>query len=316
MTRLLLFHLLVLLACAGQAQEEDLYITGYVQDVITHRPLSSCKVELRQEKSAVVMPVPVSEDGEFLFDLATKAEGIPHYTVHFNMEGYNAVELRIDATGLPEMVDDAHGWVLEYGVLMARGSGPTKKSRSVFNRRKIDFRFTGFPANISSEYVDDVLFDLHYQTLVPIDSLPTLNVFGYVREHWTRAKIVGAEVSIRLDEEQAPTEVLRTDAFGFYAYPFQYDTVYHLTYSYADRVSKTLTLDLRNIPLADREVGFGSNLDVRLFPPIPGEDLSFLDQPIGRMRYNPALLNLEWDMAITAPILERIDAILESSQSR
>lgn len=316
MSRLLLALLFALLACAGRAQEEDLYITGYVHDVIAGQPLSGCKVELRQEKSAVVMPVPVSANGEFLFDLETKAEGIPRYTVHFSMEGYKPVELRIDATGLPEMVEADDGWVLKYAVLMARGSGPAEKSRSVFNKGKYDFRFSGIPANIWSEYLDNVFFELHYDTLARMDSLPTVNVFGYLREHWTRAKIVGAEVSIRVDEEQAPRAVLRTDAFGFYAYPFAYDTVYHLTFSYADRVSKTVTLDLRNIPLSDREGGFGSNVDVNLFPPIPGEDLSFLDQPMGRMSYNPALQNMEWDMAITAPIQQRLNAILQRSQSR
>lgn len=316
MTRLLPALLFALLTFAGQAQEEDLYITGYVRDVITDQPLSGCKVELRQEKSEVVMPVPVSESGEFLFDLVTTAEGIPRYTVHFSMVGYKPVELRIDASGLPEMIEADDGWVLKYAVLMARGTGPVEKSRSVYSNGKDNFRFSGIPANIWSEYLDDVFFELHYDTLAPIDSLPTVNIFGYVREHWTRAKIVGAEVSIRRDEEQAPSAVLRTDAFGFYAYAFAYDTVYHLTYSYADRVTKTVTLDLRNIPVADREGGFGSNVDVHLFPPIPGEDLSFLDQPMGRMRYNPALQNVEWDMAITAPIQERLNAILERAESR
>jgi hypothetical protein len=316
MTRLLLALLLALLACAGHAQEEDLYITGYVHDVLTDQPLSGCKVELRQDKNAVVMPVPVSERGEFLFDLETKAEGIARYTVHFSMEGYTPVELRIDATDLPELDEEDDGWVLKYAVLMARGTGTAERSKSTFNSGVDNFTFSGIPANIWSGYVEDVLFDLHYDTLARIDSLPNVNVFGYVREQRTRAKIMGAEVSIRRDEEQAPSALLRTDAFGFYACALQYDTVYHITFSYADRVSKTVTLDLRNIPVADREGGFGSNLDVNLFPPIPGEDLSFLDQPMGRMRYSPALLNLEWDMAITAPIQQRLNAILDRSQSR
>jgi hypothetical protein len=314
MPRLLLALLLALLACAGHAQEADLYVSGYVHDATKDRPLSGCKVELRQENSEVVIPVPMRKSGEFLVGVATYAAGIPRYTVHISMEGYKAVELRIDATGLAEKVEVGDKWVLDYLVLLAQGTGAAVKSESVFSRGKNDFRFSG-PVMHSSEYVKDESLDRHIVKDTMTDSLATVKVFGYVREHWTHTKMAGVEVIIRLDEEPAPYEVLHTDTSGFYAYAFEYNKVYHLTFSYEDRVSKTITLDLRAPPY-DSMWNRSFNANVGLFPPIPGEDLSFLNAPMARIRYYAAEETFSSDRGFTEPIQRRLDAILKRSKSR
>lgn len=314
MIRLLLFVFIVPLAFHVKAQDDDLYFNGIIRDAITGDSLPGCMVQVQQDRDGLIRNVPVNENGEFLWSVAP-VEGPRSYTFHFKAEGHIPQEWRMDASGLGAVSDNRDGWVLLQDVRLLPGERRAQKNKCVFNSRDSIFKCSGVPDDrIWSGFVELVIPTLHADKYAAIDTLPGLNIYGYVRDHWTKDKIPGAEVLVTVDGAGTNSTILHTDAFGFYACSLPFDGTYNITYSQIGMVSKTIVLDMHNVPVEDRVAGFGAHVDVRLFPPISGEDLSFLDEPLGRMSYDPALQNMAWDMQITAPLLERLDAILKRSR--
>jgi hypothetical protein len=134
-------------------------------------------------------------------------------------------------------------------------------------------------------------------------------VFGKVKEEWTEAPLSGTRILVKGSDDTAQ-EVI-TDRSGFYRMALIYNRTYRLEYRSEGRLSKIVEIDTQGIPGSERGAGFGMNIDMRLFAEIPGEDLSFLQQPIGRAAYSADKKTIEWDMGYTMPLLERLQGILK-----
>lgn len=306
-----------MLLTAVQAQRETVFISGYIRDALTGEALQGCHVEVRQDRGGIVRRIPVNGSGEFLGEVSSTAEGSPRYTVYFEKEGYVPLAWRIDVSGLGSPRSTSSGWSISYDVQLTPGKGGFRRSKCVFKGQDIGFKCTGRPADASrSKYSFQVVATVHQDQLAAIDTLPGLNIYGYVLDHWTLEKIAGAEVSIIVEGDDAERAMLRTDVFGFYSYHLAYDKTYRITYASDSMVRKTLTIDLHDVPQENRQPGYDAYITVRLFAPIPDEDLSFLEQPVGRLSYNKEHQNMEWDLQYTAPLMERLDAILARSRGR
>ena len=306
-----------MLLTAVQAQRESVFISGHIRDALTGEALQGCHVEVRQDRGGIVRRIPVNGSGVFLRDVSSMSEGSPRYTVYFELEGYVPLAWRIDVSGLGSPSSSSSGWSISYDVQLAPGKGGFRKSKCVFKDHEIGFKCTGRPADaFRSTYSLSVVETVHKDWLAAFDTLPSLYIYGYVLDYWTREKIAGAEVSINVEGEDAERAMLRTDVFGFYSYNLAFDKTYRITYVSDSMVRKTLTLDLHDVPQENRQPGYSAYVAVRLFAPIPDEDLSFLEQPVGRLSYNKDNQTVEWDLQYTAPLMERLDAILARSRGR
>jgi hypothetical protein len=123
------------------------------------------------------------------------------------------------------------------------------------------------------------------------------------------AAIKDAEIMI-FSAEGEFVKATNTDRTGSYFFRLAYDQVMHVTYQMKGFVSKTIIFDTNSVPMEERDAGFAANVDVKLFEPIPEEDLSFPSDPMGRSAFDPATLNFKWDLLIMVPIKERLDAII------
>ena len=134
-------------------------------------------------------------------------------------------------------------------------------------------------------------------------------IFGAVKDEWTHAPITGALVEWQ--DDGGNIDRLNTGAHGDYTLSLEFDRLYTVTYSAPGMLSKRVVVDTRGIPDQDRLGGFGMNVDIRLFGALSGEDLSFLDEPIGRAVWSDAIRNMMWEVEYTAPRLERLKTILD-----
>lgn len=130
-------------------------------------------------------------------------------------------------------------------------------------------------------------------------------VYGRVREHEKPEAIIGA--SIVIIREGSEQFTLRSDSTGYYSIALDVGLVWRIRFEAPGRASKLVEFDLRDTPKF--EGGYGSNVDIRLFLNDPDLDLKFLEEPIGRCRYVEATANIAWDMAYTAPRMQRLAAL-------
>jgi hypothetical protein len=139
-----------------------------------------------------------------------------------------------------------------------------------------------------------------------------LMVDGVVRDQWTEAPLGAVAVRVTNEAGTAPLDTTYlTDPLGFYAIVVPYSGTYRLDFGRDGLVHKRVVVDPSSVPMDKHPGGFRANVDIRLFAPIPSEDLSFLESPIGRLSYSSAEENMVWDMSLSRPILERLNGILE-----
>jgi hypothetical protein len=134
-------------------------------------------------------------------------------------------------------------------------------------------------------------------------------IYGNVRDEWSLLPIENVKVLIKGSDGTLVESV--TDKTGFFRCALFFDRSYRIEYRSEGRLSKIVDIDTQGIPSADRRGGFGMNIEIRLFADIEGEDLSFLQQPIGKAAFSYTTHWLAWDLDYSASILERLQTILK-----
>jgi hypothetical protein len=129
-------------------------------------------------------------------------------------------------------------------------------------------------------------------------------VYGQVKRLADRAPLEGAWVVVQRNGVKVAQLV--TDSAGRYEVHLDYDEVYRLYYMQGGMVTKNVTIDLNSIPAPVRYGGHGMMIDVTLFQAYPCLDVSALEEPIGRARYEPADSTISWDIGYTESVRSRI----------
>lgn len=132
-----------------------------------------------------------------------------------------------------------------------------------------------------------------------------LRIYGAVREHEANMPLPGALVRVSVGDR--PLVTMQCDSSGRYEVLLDVGRTYAITYEASGRVSKNVRIDLTRTPKDDG--GYGMNVDVRLFEPMPGVDVAFLQEPIGLAAYDSTAQNVVWDMDYTAPRMQRLNAL-------
>jgi hypothetical protein len=135
------------------------------------------------------------------------------------------------------------------------------------------------------------------------DDIENVYVYGVVKDVNSKTRLLRAAVLIR--EDSLPLREAYADS-GKYELNLNFDHLYRLRYDAPGYVTKYVEIDTRNVPLAEREGGFGINVEMALFPFTRHGDYSFLNEPIGKARFDPHDSTIAWDLAWTEQMRDRI----------
>lgn len=97
-----------------------------------------------------------------------------------------------------------------------------------------------------------------------------------------------------------------TNERGRYELTLNKEGVFRLEYGGAGRVGKCVEIDLTGVPDSVWAGGLAMQIDITLFKRNPDIDYSVLEEPIGKARYSAQAGILEWDLAYTEGIRQRL----------
>ncbi len=302
--------------CLVNGQDWDVYLSGTISDAANGAPIPFAEVEVVDQLDTALLGGSISTaNGAFLVELYSGAmiEG-GYYLLEFKAPEHRSRMAVIDVSGADRELELNTAWRIHMDVSLTPASDTTSKEPLLgfctFDKSGRNLRWA--TAETRKAYPIERYLDPRIgASLGLVDSVYRQEgtmVDGRVYDHWTGAGLEGA--TVRMNSDQGFSTELITDENGYYATNLPYDHVIDIAYTHPDKVSKRVQLDLRNIPEADRVSGFRAVVDMRLFAPLPGEDLSFLAEPIGISRYDPATRNMAWDLSVSKPLLTRQEEIL------
>ena len=111
------------------------------------------------------------------------------------------------------------------------------------------------------------------------------------------------DAQIKIDKNSSFFDQTVVDESGVFSYVFDYQSTYHVHFSGPGMATKTLLLDLVNVPaeekgiLHDWEIG-----ELSLFKTYQGMDVSLLDKPVGRIHYDESIHDFTIDYKYGASI--------------
>lgn len=306
----------LLMSCAVQparSQLEKLFISGTLTDAATGAPIIGGTMTILDslDKNYTFM-ARSSATGEIGAALYSGA----HYAIFFEAEGYMPRCAVIDLKGDRDWPDVSLVWEMTMPVQLERAEGPAARPagcewRCVYRSRtaKLDWLQPAarerFPITVAKNKLSAEELEMEFRNT---DNRYLL-VKGQVKDLASDRPIQGA--TVRFSSEGSRDSLTTTDGRGTYEMKMPFDKVFRVTYTAEGKVGKIVEIDPRTVPEKVRKQGFVSWTDITLFDPVPGADLSFLDQPIGKAAYNAKSGTLEWDMEYSRPIMERLNAILE-----
>lgn len=135
-----------------------------------------------------------------------------------------------------------------------------------------------------------------------------LYIFGVVKDYDDGKKL--ENVTIRAYHNGSKVDEYITRSNGKYEFFLELGKEYDLDFVCPGFVSKKVYMDSRNIPAEDIGAGFSMNIEMSLFQELEGLDVSILDQPIGKAKYNPNTGALEFDFAYTQKIKDEISRLM------
>lgn len=314
MWRLLPFLFMVAPFCSGHAQLEKLFIDGRFIDAATGVPIINAQLMVTDSLLRdYAFSSRASADGEFKAALFSGA----HYVLRFTAEGYvprcAVVDLKMDR----DWPDVRQVWHMNMPMPMDKAEGTPMPSsstcdwRCVFQPRTSKLEWTGvearerFAITVEQNERSPEELELRYER----GDNRFLLVKGNVRELRSDKEIKDA--SVRFMPENGLDSTVTTDAMGYYEMKMTYEMPFRVSFSAEGKVSKIVEIDPRGVPGKERKLGFMVWTDITLFAPVPGADLGFLAEPIGRSAYDAKSGTMEWDMDYSLPIMERLNAILE-----
>ena len=138
-----------------------------------------------------------------------------------------------------------------------------------------------------------------------------LFLHGSVRDYMTSLNLT--EFSVRATDFDDAAFHLAGSTSGDGTFELPITEIRHLLISFDSPGYMTKSVEIRmNGPLLEEwQEGFGGRIDISLIKEISGTDLSFLKEPIGRLRFDDSLRSFEWDLDYTAQIRQRIALAME-----
>lgn len=288
----------------------DVTITGKITDGSSGTPLSYAQVQVQRTNCADGSSA-IHSDHQGSYELNVQVDGDAgcQMIITFANEGYVSRRFTIDASKLVAKQADEQVWTIDLQVQLwregSKGAKATSLGKCTYVQDIQNFTCKG-EAAINTRMDEDLL-----GIKGKIDGIGNdLVVYGRVETLFGDHPLKDTEIMI-FSEKNELIRATNADRNGNYFFRLEYDRVALVTYQLKGFVSKTIVFDTHAVPLNEQADGFAANVDVKLFEPIPGEDLSFLQEPMGRSAFDPETINFRWDLAVTMPVKERLDAIIQ-----
>ncbi|MBL4652603.1 MAG: hypothetical protein JKY53_07020 [Flavobacteriales bacterium] len=133
-----------------------------------------------------------------------------------------------------------------------------------------------------------------------------LFVDGTVKEG--KVKLVGATVTVYEDGNKTGSVIV--NATGKFGFDLLMDHQYIIEFSKAGYVSKKISVNTKGVPPEDAEFGFEfGGWQVLLFKKVEGLDVSILDNPVGKIFYDPEDGGFNYDVKYTKSIRNEMDKL-------
>ncbi|MBL4758077.1 MAG: hypothetical protein JKY32_10765 [Rhizobiales bacterium] len=131
-------------------------------------------------------------------------------------------------------------------------------------------------------------------------------VDGTVKEG--KVKLVGATVTVYEDGNKTGSVIV--NATGKFGFDLLMDHQYIIEFSKAGYVSKKISVNTKGVPPEDAEFGFEfGGWQVLLFKKVEGLDVSILDNPVGKIFYDPEDGGFNYDVKYTKSIRNEMDKL-------
>ena len=305
------FLLAVLSAGALHAQLEKLFIEGRFIDAGTGQPLMDAHMLVTDSlDKQYTFSSSASASGEFAAALYSGA----HYVLRFEADGRASRCAVIDLKADRDWPDVSDVWRITMEVPLSTSSQAATSGcewKCVFNARTSKLEWLQpearerFPIVVAKNEGSPEEIELRYART---DNRYLL-VKGAVRDMRDDSPLAGARITFIPGSGRDST--ILADAKGNYEMKMTFDQPFRVRYEAEGKVAKLVEIDPRTVPQKERKQGFVTWTDIKLFVPVPGADLSFLEEPIGKAAYNARTGTIEWDMDYSLPIMERLNGILE-----
>ena len=138
-----------------------------------------------------------------------------------------------------------------------------------------------------------------------------IEVDGTVRDKDSNRKL--AEVQVEVLRNGEPYDAVSTLSSGKYSLSLDHGADYELRFTFGDLSPRRVELQTSSIPEEFRERPFYLTVEMSMFEIPPGFDESLLDEPIGKVAFDPSKEQLSWDLPYTARMQSRIDDALEEA---
>ena len=139
----------------------------------------------------------------------------------------------------------------------------------------------------------------------------SIEVDGTVRDKDSNRKLAGVQVEVLRNGQ--PYDAVSTLASGKYNLSLDHGADYELRFTMGDLSPRKVELQTSSIPEAFRERPFYLTVEMSMFEIPPGFDESLLEQPIGKVAFDPSKEQLSWDLPYTSRMQSEIDDALEAA---
>lgn len=305
----------VLLAWPCVAQDQDMFLHGTMRDVRTGEVLRGSLQILDRTDPGWSGHSETNADGSF--DMQLYSYFSSYYVVSFTAADHRTRQAAFDMTAPDRPLGAGEAWEIDMDVMLfptdtaadSMANAPVGVVTYDPEQKTLRWTAAGPHATVTVKRTQRKELNSASAMMAPLWRKDGVILAGKVVDHWTERPIKGVEVIVTGADGRS--QRVTTNEFGLYGLVLPCDRPVRITYTKKGLVSKMVEVDATGIPAGERGQGFRVQVDMRLFAPLQGEDLSFLEEPIGKARYEIASDQLRWDMDYTVARWDRLKPILD-----
>jgi|694.fasta_scaffold35181_3 hypothetical protein len=144
----------------------------------------------------------------------------------------------------------------------------------------------------------------------------TLYIYGSIKGYGT-GKPLEAILVQAIDRRDTSVRILaRTNAQGRYELLLHAGRDNAVVFQAVGYITKHVLIDLQGPTASQWKDGFAMQIDMMLFQPMDGVDMSVLKEPVGKCRFNPRTGLFEWDRSYADSLKPRMKALTDAVDER
>jgi hypothetical protein len=148
-------------------------------------------------------------------------------------------------------------------------------------------------------------FALSFSIIAQSDNV---DVHGIVMDYFNQDAVIKSVIIIEADGRKIFKQNTVSNKFRI---ALSFHKLYIIYFESSGYVSKTVKIDLRNIPREDQNAGFEMEIDMTIFKIKKGFDYSFLQEPIGIAKYDEGIDAIVWDRKYTKKMQSKVAELMQ-----